>query len=201
MSDRIKPGMPVIVEGRYDRIKLESLIDGIIITTNGFGIYNDREKMSLIRRYAAETGVIILTDSDGAGFQIRNALRSRIPEGKIINIYIPDIFGKEKRKDRPSKEGKLGVEGIDKDILRKAFEDAGVVSCGDQRKKWADKQRLVSDGLSGGDNSSGMRKMLCRGLGLPERLTAKGLIDALNTLCTEEEYNKVLDKIRSESIS
>lgn len=199
MGERIKLDMPVIVEGKYDKIKLESIIDGIIITTNGFGIYKNSEKMALIRRYAEKTGVIILTDSDGAGFQIRNSLKSRIPEGKLINIYIPDVFGKERRKEKPSKEGKLGVEGIDAAVLRKAFEDAGLMSGDAGRKKWADKQRLVSDGLSGGDNSSELRKALCAALGLPERLTAKGLIDALNTLCSEDEYNEALTKISARS--
>lgn len=199
MSDRIKLDMPVIVEGKYDKIKLESVIDGIIITTDGFGIYKNSDKMSLIRRYAEKTGVIILTDSDGAGFQIRNALKSRIPGGRIINIYIPDVFGKERRKEKPSKEGKLGVEGIDVSVLIKAFKDAGVMSDSTVREKWADKQRLAADGLSGGDNSAERRKALCRVLGLPERLSAKGLIEALNTLCTEEEYIEALDTIPTRS--
>ena len=125
--ERIKLDMPVIVEGRYDKIKLESVIDAVIITTDGFGIYRNREKRELIRRYAEKTGVIILTDSDGAGFQIRNSLKGCIGSGRAVNIYIPDVFGKERRKVKPSKEGKLGVEGIDPDTLRKAFEDAGVI--------------------------------------------------------------------------
>lgn len=196
---KIKLGMPVIVEGKYDKIKLDCLIDGIIITTDGFAIYGNKQKMALIRRYAKTTGIIILTDSDGAGFQLRNMLKSRLGEGaRIVNVYIPDVFGKERRKDKPSKEGKLGVEGIDKETLLKAFADAGVIS-GTPREKWADKQRLVQDGLSGGENSSGLRKELCARLKLPERISAKGLLDALNTLFTEEEYISALNDIRGKS--
>ncbi|MBQ3841419.1 MAG: DUF4093 domain-containing protein [Ruminiclostridium sp.] len=193
MSGRIKLKMPVIVEGRYDKIKLQSVIDGIIITTDGFGIYNNRAKQALIRRYAETTGIIILTDSDGAGFQIRNSLKGCIGNGRAVNVYIPDIFGKERRKDKPSKEGKLGVEGIDPDILRAAFEKAGVSDSGTQRAVWIDKQRLVNDGLSGSDNSSELRRRLCVKLGLPERMSANALLEALNTLCTEEDYTAALE--------
>lgn len=192
--DRIKLDMPVIVEGKYDKIKLDSFIDGIIITTGGFSIYKDRRKLDMIRKYAKTTGVIILTDSDGAGFQIRNMLKSRLgADAKIINIYIPDVMGKEKRKEKPSKEGKLGVEGIDKELLIKAFEDAGVFSSDAPRKIWIDKQRLTDDGLSGGENSSELRRELCRKLKLPERISSKGLLEALNTLYTEEEYADALN--------
>lgn len=196
MSERIKLTMPVVVEGRYDKIKLQSVIDGIIITTDGFGIYKNKAKQALIRKYAETTGIIILTDSDGAGFQIRNSLKSCIGNGRAVNVYIPDIFGKERRKDKPSKEGKLGVEGIDPDILREAFEKAGVTGSKAERTLWADKQRLVSDGLSGGDNSSELRKKLCMKLGLPERMTAKALLEALNTLLSEEEYTAALEAVK-----
>ena len=196
MSERIKLTMPVIVEGRYDKIKLQSVIDGIIITTDGFGIYKNKAKQALIRKYAETTGIIILTDSDGAGFQIRGSLKSCIGNGRTVNVYIPDIFGKERRKDKPSTEGKLGVEGIDPDILREAFEKAGVTGSEAERTLWADKQRLVSDGLSGGDNSSELRKKLCMKLGLPERMTAKALLEALNTLFSEEEYTSALGSVK-----
>lgn len=197
--DRIKLTMPVIVEGKYDKIKLVSLIDGIIITTDGFAIYKNKQKLALIRRYARETGIIILTDSDGAGFQLRSMLKSRLGEdAKIVNVYIPDVFGKERRKDKPSKEGKLGVEGIDRETLLKAFRDAGVTGEAETKPAWADKQRLVSDGLSGGENSSELRRRLCVHLKLPERITAKGLLEALNTLFTEEDYIKALEAARSD---
>ena len=196
MSGRIKLTMPVVVEGRYDKIKLLSVIDGIIITTDGFGIYKNKAKQALIRKYAETTGIIILTDSDGAGFQIRSSLKSCIGNGRAVNVYIPDIFGKERRKDKPSKEGKLGVEGIDPDILREAFEKAGVTGPGPERSLWADKQMLVKDGLSGGDNSSELRKKLCMKLGLPERMTAKALLEALNALFSEEEYTAALEAVK-----
>lgn len=191
-DDRIKLDMPVIVEGRYDKIKLQSVIDAVIITTDGFGIYRNKKKRDMIRRYAEKTGIIILTDSDGAGFQIRNSLKSCIGSGKAVNIYIPDVFGKERRKAKPSKEGKLGVEGIDVPTLRKAFEDAGVIGSSAPRPLWIDKQRLFDDGLSGGEDSSGLRKALCLRLGLPERMTAKALLEALNALYSEEEYSAAL---------
>ena len=124
----IKVKQAVIVEGKYDKIKLSSIIDGLIITTDGFSIFKDKEKTALIRRLAENQGIIILTDSDSAGFKIRNYIRGCTQKGKITNIYIPDIFGKEKRKAVPSKEGKLGVEGVSTDILKDAFEKAGIVS-------------------------------------------------------------------------
>ena len=195
-DDRIKPGMPVIVEGRYDKIKLQSVIDGIIITTEGYGIYKNRKKRDLIRKYAETTGVIILTDSDGAGFQIRNSIKSCIGSGRAVNIYIPDVFGKEKRKAKPSKEGKLGVEGIDAGTLRKAFEDAGVIGGQPPRAEWIDKRRLFDDGLSGGEGSSELRRGLCSQLGLPERMSAKALLEALNTLYTEDTYAAALEAAR-----
>ncbi len=201
MSDgKIRLDMPVIVEGKYDKIKLDSLIDGIIITTDGFAIYGNKQKMALIRKYAKTTGIIILTDSDGAGFQLRNMLKSRLGEdARIVNLYIPDVFGKERRKDKPSKEGKLGVEGIDKETLLEAFTAAGVVGTAAPREKWADKQRLVDDGLSGGENSSELRGRLCARLKLPGRISAKGLLDALNTLFTEEDYISALNEIRGKT--
>lgn len=197
-EEKIKLPMPVIVEGKYDKIKLSNFIDGIIITTGGFAIYSNKQKMALIRRYARETGVIILTDSDGAGFQIRNMLKSRLgSDAKIINVYIPDVFGRERRKDKPSKEGKLGVEGIDRETLLKAFADAGVTPGGAAREPWADRQRLVDDGLSGGENSSELRRKLCIQLRLPERISSKGLLEALNTLYDENDYKKALETVNS----
>ena len=195
MADRLKIAMPVIVEGKYDKIKLESVIDGIIIPLGGFSIYKNKEKLGLIRRYAKSTGIIILTDSDGAGFQLRSMLKSRLGDVKIVNIYIPDVYGKERRKSSPSKEGKLGVEGISADVLRRAFEDAGVCGAAEQNAPWADRQRLVDDGLSGGKNSSELRRRLCRSLELPERISSKGLLEALNTLYSEADYVKALEDI------
>ena len=197
----IKVDMPIIVEGKYDKIKLKSIIDGIIITTDGYGIYKNKKKMELIRKYAEKTGIIILTDSDGAGFQIRNHLKSALGNVKIVNIYIPDIFGKERRKAEPSKEGKLGVEGIDKDILIKAFTEAGVISSdnsSEKREPWLTKAEYMALGLSGGENSSFLRVKLAKRLNLPERITGKALFEALNELYKKEEILSILKEIKGE---
>lgn len=188
---------PIIVEGKYDKIKLQSVVDGLIITTDGFRIYKDKEKLSLIRAFAEKTGVIILTDSDGAGFQIRNHLKGCIKNGRIYNVYIPDIFGKEKRKDKPSKEGKLGVEGIDTDILLKAFEEAGIFS-EESNPVWLTKSDLLDDGLIGVQDSSRLRKQFIAELKLPEHLSTSALLEVLNRLYTREVYEKILNKVKGE---
>lgn len=195
----IKVDMPIIVEGKYDKIKLKSIIDGIILTTNGYGIYKNKEKMALIRKYAEKSGIIILTDSDGAGFQIRNHLKSALGNVRIVNIYIPDIFGKERRKAEPSKEGKLGVEGIDKEILIKAFTEAGVISgenSAEKREPWLTKADYMALGLSGGENSSLLRTELAKKLGLPERITGKALFEALNELYSKDEVIPLIKEIQ-----
>ena len=195
---KIHINQPIIVEGKYDKIKLESLVDGLIITTDGFRIYKDKEKLSLIRAFAMNGGVIVLTDSDGAGFQIRNHLKSCIGNGKITNIYIPDIFGKEKRKEKPSKEGKLGVEGIDAEILRKAFLEAGVLSDSEPKEPWLTKADLLDDGLTGGENSAELRKRLAAELSLPEHISVNALIEVLNRLYDRERYENAMIKIKGE---
>lgn len=194
----IKVRQPIIVEGKYDKIKLESIIDGLIITTDGFRIYKDKEKIELIRAFAEKDGVVILTDSDGAGFQIRNHLKGCVKGGKIYNVYIPDIFGKERRKEKPSKEGKLGVEGINTDILLKAFSDAGIFSEESKQEEWLNKADMMDDGLIGGEGSTELRKKLCKNLKLPERLSTASLLEVLNRLYSREEYEKELRKIKGE---
>lgn len=197
-DEKIRVKQPIIVEGKYDKIKLESVVDGLIITTDGFRIYRDKEKLSLIRAFAEKDGVIILTDSDGAGFQIRNHLKGCIKNGKLINIYIPDIFGKEKRKDKPSKEGKLGVEGMDTKLLKKEFLEAGVLDDGVAREPWLTKADLLDDGLTGGENSSFLRKRLCEELSLPERISVNALSEVLNRLYDRETYENIINKIKGE---
>lgn len=187
---------PIIVEGKYDRIKLGSVVDALIITTDGFGIYKDKEKMALIRAFAEKDGIIILTDSDGAGFQIRNHIRSCIKNGKIYNVYIPDIFGKERRKEKPSKEGKLGVEGIDVAVLEDAFKKAGLFSEEKYSVEWISRADLLSDGLMGGQGSAQLRKKLFEALKLPEHLSTSGLLEVLNRLYTREQYENVLKKVK-----
>ena len=187
----IKLSKPIIVEGKYDIIKLSNLIDGLIIKTDGFGIFKDKEKQKLIRRLAGETGIIVLTDSDSAGFIIRNFLTSSLPDDKITHVYIPDIFGKEKRKPEGGKEGKLGVEGMTEEILLEAFRKAGVVG-----ETTTEKRRLITNidlyeyGFSGRPNSQEKRKKLLKRLSLPERLSTSSLVKILNTFVTYEEFVK-----------
>ena len=195
----IKIKEAVIVEGKYDKIKLSSLIDGLIIETGGFQIFSDREKIELLRRLADTRGLLILTDSDSAGFLLRNHIQSCIPKEKIRHAYIPDLYGKEKRKLHPSKEGKLGVEGIDPEILLESIRRSGASAIEEagssEEKRKITKLDLYEDGFSGGADSSKKRQVLLRELGLPERLTAKALVPVLNSLVNYEEYQKVVKKI------
>lgn len=185
----------VIVEGRCDKAKLSSLIEGTIVETGGFSIFNDREKLELIRRLAEKRGVIILTDSDGAGFLIRSKLSSCLPPKQVKHAYIPDVYGKERRKARPSKEGKLGVEGMDLRVLEECLKRAGATIEDAPAEKGNDgltKADLYELGLSGGGGSAERRKALQKRLGLPERLSANGLLQALNSLYTKQELEKLL---------
>ena len=195
----IKIKEAVIVEGKYDKIKLSSLIDGLIIETGGFQIFSDREKVELLRRLADTRGLLILTDSDSAGFLIRNHIQSCIPKEKIRHAYIPDHYGKEKRKLHPSKEGKLGVEGIDPEILLESIRRSGASAIEEagssEEKRKITKLDLYEDGFSGGADSSKKRQVLLRELGLLERLTAKALVPVLNSLVNYGEYQKVVKKI------
>ena len=185
----------IIVEGKYDKIKLSSILDGVILITNGFRIFHDAEKMALIRYYAKTTGIIILTDSDTAGFKIRNYLKGAIRDGKIYHVYTPDIYGKERRKEKPSAEGKLGVEGIDKKQLLEAFAKAGILA--DEVPEKTDpitKYDLYELGLSGGADSKLRRKALQQKLGLPDLLSAASLLEVLNTMMTKEELQSLCRK-------
>lgn len=186
----------VIVEGKYDKIKLSSIIDTVVIVTNGFGIFRDREKLELIRYYAKKTGIIILTDSDNAGRKIRGYIKSAVGNGKIRNVYIPDVFGKEKRKEKPSAEGKLGVEGIDVKLILEAFEKSGITASQSEKQRDITKLTLYELGLSGGAESSLLRKKLQKRLGLPEFLSASSLIEVLNTMMTSSELAAHVKKIK-----
>lgn len=191
----IKIDKVIIVEGRYDKIKLSSMIDGIIIETEGFGIFKDKDKQKLIRKLAETKGIAILTDSDSAGFVIRNFISSIVPKEYITNVYIPDIYGKEKRKDSPSKEGKLGVEGISAEILKEAFKKAGIgvsQSETNERKKIT-LNDFFDDGLTGDTQSKRKRTDLLKKLDLPERMSTKAMLDILNTFITYDEYKKLVE--------
>lgn len=187
----IKLEMPVVVEGKYDKKRLLELLDAPIIETGGFRIYHDAEKLEMIRFFAKKTGVVVATDSDAAGFQIRNFLKSAVREGKLYHVYIPDVYGKERRKQAPSKEGKLGVEGMDQQTLISCFERAGVLASAAEKRE---EREPVSPydfydlGLSGRECASLARKVLCRELGFPENMTAKGLLPAVSMLFSREEF-------------
>ena len=193
----IKLDRPVIVEGKYDIIKLSGIIDSLIIKTDGFGIFKDKEKQLLLRRLAREKGIIVLTDSDSAGFLIRNFINSTVPKDKITHVYIPDVFGKEKRKTEKSKEGKLGVEGISEKLLLEAFTKAGVIASQSENTE----RQLITNidlyeyGLTGRENSSEKRKLLLKRLALPERLSTSSLIKILNTFVTYEEFTETLKEL------
>ena len=189
----------IIVEGKYDKIKLASIVDAVIIITNGFGIFKDDEKLELIRYYAKKTGIIILTDSDSAGRKIRGYIRSAVKEGRIVNVWVPDIFGKERRKVKPSAEGKLGVEGIKPEIIMEAFRKAGITSSQRTSKPDITKLTLYELGLSGGDGSRQLRQVLQKHLGLPSLMSAQSLLEVLNTMMTAEELSSLMETIRGQS--
>ena len=186
---------PIIVEGKYDKIKLSRIVKANIITTDGFGIFSKEEKNLLIRRLGEARGVIVLTDRDGAGLVIRNQLRNLLPKEKVIHIYTPQIKGKEKRKDAPSKEGFLGVEGMELDWLTKALEpfaDGGVPD-----RMELTKADLYALGLSGREDSEKRRKALAAALKLPTNLSANALLEAIRMLITKEEFEKALEEIQT----
>jgi ribonuclease M5 len=182
---RLRIPYPIIVEGRYDRQRLQSICDGQIYTTDGFGIFKKGERLALFRELSRRTPIIILTDSDGAGKLIRSHLTSAIPADRLIQRYIPKIKGKEKRKAEPSAEGTLGVEGMERDLLFKLLEPYEGEIVRDDRLSKTD---FYFDGLSGGDDSREKRAELCRRLGLPEDMTANALLEALKILISYEEY-------------
>ena len=195
----IKINEAVIVEGKYDKIKLSSVFDAVIIVTNGFGIFRDRETLELIRFYAEKTGIIILTDSDSAGRKIRGYIKSAVKKGSVRNVYIPDVFGKEKRKEKPSAEGKLGVEGINVKLILDAFKNAGITASENNSPHDIDKTVLYELGFSGKPDSKGLRLALQKYLGLPSLMSASSLIEVLNTMMSKDELEKTLIRIREES--
>ena len=186
---------PIIVEGKYDKIKLSRIVKANIITTDGFGIFSKEEKNLLIRRLAEARGVIVLTDSDGAGLVIRNHLKNLLPKEKVIHIYTPQIKGKEKRKNEPSKEGFLGVEGMELDWLVKALEPFADGNVPDRME--LTKADLYALGLSGRDDSDKRRKALATALNLPTNLSANALLEAIRILVSKEEFETALQTIQT----
>lgn len=193
----------IIVEGRYDKNAVSQVIDGTIIETSGFGIFRDREKAAWLRKLAQKRGVVILTDGDGAGFVIRGHLKGILNGVKIKDAYIPDVYGKEKRKSSPSKEGKLGVEGMKPETIIEALKRSGVrLSEADNLppREEITKTDFFTLGLSGGTNSAELRGKLIKKLGLPERLNANGLLSTVNVLYSKAELYELISAITAENI-
>lgn len=188
----------ILVEGRYDKIKLSSLVDAVIVETNGFSIYKDAQKRAFIKKLAAERGVVILTDSDNAGRQIRSYVAAWLPAEQVRHAYIPDLYGKEKRKAAPSKEGKLGVEGVPAEVLLKALRDAGVseADAAEAQGPQCTAADFVALGLSGGPNSAALRRDLLRALGLPENLSTKMLLRWIDSPEKKQRFLSALKKMQ-----
>lgn len=183
----------IVVEGKYDKIKLNQITDAVVVTTDGFGIYKDEKKLDMIKRLAKERGIIILTDSDHAGFRIRNYIKQCLGTIEVKHAYIPEIKGKEKRKEKSGAEGILGVEGIDDEIIIDALLRAGATKSDGVGA--ITKYDFYSDGLSGGKDSTALRKAFARKLSLPEKISANALLDVVNLLCTYDEYKEIIRKI------
>ena len=186
----------IVVEGRYDKNTLSQVVDTLILETAGFGIFKNPEQMELLRRAAQKRGLIVLTDSDGAGFVIRNRIRGAIPETMLKHAYIPDIYGKEKRKRLPGKEGKLGVEGMPPKVLEQVLRRAGATFLEGERanteKTVVTKADLFAAGLTGGADSGARRKRLLKKLELPEHMSTNALLSVLNGCYSTTEVQEIL---------
>ncbi len=189
----------IVVEGKYDAIRLHSAVDATVIETNGFSVFKDKEMLALLRRMAQARGLLILTDSDGAGFVIRDFLSGAIPKEQIKHAYIPEIVGKERRKTAPSKEGLLGVEGVDNAVVVEALRRAGATFEGEEVSGFTgcslSKADLYDAGLVGGADSAQKRRRLQKALGLPEKLSANRLLEILNIAVSPEEFATALKNV------
>lgn len=192
----IKIKEAILVEGRYDKNTISQIVDTAIFECSGFGIFKNKEQMDLLRRVAQKRGLIVFTDSDGAGFVIRNHIKSAIDNAYLKHAYIPDVYGKERRKVAPGKEGKIGVEGMTKDVLLEALRRAGATFEGETIfvSNGITKQDMMELGLSGGVDSAEKRRQLLQKLGLPERMSANALLQAINVLYTKEEFVKIVEE-------
>ena len=189
----------IVVEGRYDKNTLSQIVDAPILETSGFGIFKDKQQMQLLRRIAETRGLIVFTDSDGAGFVIRNHIKSAIPGKYLKHAYIPDIPGKEKRKASPGKEGKLGVEGMSREIILEALRRAGATIEGEKAPsvRQITKQDLMSLGLSGGSDASTRRLALLKKLNLPQHMSPNAMLQALNLLYSLEELSSFMKELET----
>ncbi len=196
MSAPLRIREAVVVEGRYDKAALAGVVDTLILETAGFGVFNNRERLAFLRRLAEKRGLIVLTDSDGAGFVIRNFLKGAIPKSQLKQAYIPDVYGKERRKRAPGREGKLGVEGMPPQVLRRAILRAGATVLDDSAPNCPQGNLTPADlfalGLSGTPDAAQRRSELLKHLDLPEHMSAKALLSALNALYTPEELETLL---------
>ena len=191
----------IVVEGRYDKNTVSQVVDATVITLGGFAVFNDREKLAFLRRLAEKRGLVILTDSDGAGFLLRNYLKGALPKDRVKHAYIPDVKGKERRKRKGGKEGKLGVEGMPPHLLLEALRRAGATFDEEPPAPAGNsltKADLFALGLSGGEGSAEKRRRLLKRLNLPEHLTANGLLEALNLLFSRQELEALLEADLSE---
>lgn len=202
MNRLIKLNQTVIVEGKYDKITLENIIDATIITTNGFGIFKDKEKCDLIRLLAEKQGIIVITDSDSAGMVIRSHLKQICPKGTVTNVYVPQLCGKEKRKAKFSKQGYLGVEGLDKQTILTALERSGIIGidCQSKTSRKITKTDLFLLGLSGGENSSALRNDLSAFLNIPQGMSANAFLDCINALYDYDGFMKGVQKWQQEEV-
>lgn len=187
----------IVVEGRYDKNTLSQVVDAVIIETSGFGIFNDKEKQKLLRQMAEKRGLIVMTDSDGAGFVIRNFIKGAVDPKLVKHAYIPDVCGKEKRKTKASKEGLLGVEGMSPEVIIEALRRAGATIDGESGNETAriSKADLYAKGLTGRENSALLRKALLKRLELPEKLSTDSMLQVLNALMTREEFKQIDTKL------
>lgn len=194
----IKIKEAIVVEGRYDKNTLSQIVDAPILETAGFGIMKDKQQLSLLRKVAENRGLIVFTDSDGAGFVIRNFLKGAIDSKYLLHAYIPDIPGKERRKSAPGKEGKLGVEGMTPQVIVDALRKAGATVLGEETRKAEGnitKQDMMELGLSGGADSSLLRKKLLKKLDLPEHMSANAMLQAANLLYTLDELREIMTQL------
>ncbi|MBQ8409568.1 MAG: DUF4093 domain-containing protein [Clostridia bacterium] len=191
--DKLKIDLPIIVEGKYDKIKIKSVADACVIQTDGFGVFKNNERLALIRQLAQKSKIIVLTDSDGAGKVIRSHITSAIPADRLIQLYTPQVKGKERRKDAPSAEGFLGVEGTDAELIRKLLEPFSVgFSSEDDEREEITKADFFEVGLTGGNDSAEKRDRFAVSVGLPGKMTPNALLAAVNVIMTREEFFEML---------
>lgn len=203
--EKLKIAYPIIVEGKYDKLRLQTICEGLIIKTDGFGVFKKNEKAALIRALASKSRIIVLTDSDGGGKVIRSHISALVPKDKLIQLYIPRIEGKEKRKSEPSKEGTLGVEGMESKLLYELLRPFSYLEDNEARTKIDDiasnplsKVDFFIDGLTGGENSAQRRDELAKRFGLPPQMTPNALLEALKVISTYEEYLTAVGRNQTE---